>query len=810
MTSRKLWLELQRNSPALCAAIDALTAAWLGSVLERLEGDEGVSSRPKTLNDAVWGTIELLPCEILLLDSPMLQRLRGIRQLGMAHLVYPGAGYDRLEHSLGVLEASQQILNALNRNARNRTKYATTPDTLTPEPDDRDRAATRLGALLHDVGHAPFSHATEHLIPVEFAYEFAQANAYLRGAFPDVTSIQPAEQMSALIVLSESLRKVIEHPRFGAGSPRDLCEAIAARILGSRKCLFATYLSGVVSGPLDADKIDYMARDSHHAGLPLGLDITRLVSKLEVVEVTTENAFNPELRARAEANGGRFFDLGLSRAGLGAFEQLIMARVMLYERLYYHHKVRAAEGMVRNLIESLKERGRAITLNELYSGFGDDTLLHVWGGLLHCDHIDSGGDVASRLATRIKDRSLLYRAYAFSSRFLSGLDGLPDAERDETQAILWSGVTRDLESFEGARKVAVAILEKARQLSQKMGRFRSQTDGLTECDIVVDLPEHSRVAKTTEILVSSEAGQIGTPNLFFNADKWANAYVHQKQCGYVFAPRHAIQVVALASRIVFFESFGVAMGKGADVAAKTHGLIDDAIYAELAATGLVNADCLAMLREVKPRLVRLRGDELRLPDVWSSADPNLADRLATELGDALTVGLPGTVAQKLVEALHAMLRTLQTIEQGGDFVKSERPDEVRELQPRLRDCLRAAGIKVDEAPRVGGGETDLVLLETIVLENKVLSPTDDPFAELKPAGWQARRYAIALSQRVRFICAAYKSKSESGILELPQRVRVRSAAGANDDAVEVQFVIPYGHGVPSKAGSRRSTSPETE
>ncbi|HEX9620480.1 MAG TPA: hypothetical protein VF989_10105 [Polyangiaceae bacterium] len=60
-----------------------------------------VPKYPKTLNDAVWGTIQILPCETMLLDTPLLQRLRGIRQLGMAHLVYPGAGYSRLEHSLG-------------------------------------------------------------------------------------------------------------------------------------------------------------------------------------------------------------------------------------------------------------------------------------------------------------------------------------------------------------------------------------------------------------------------------------------------------------------------------------------------------------------------------------------------------------------------------------------------------------------------------------------------------------------------------------------------------------------------------------
>jgi hypothetical protein len=158
-----------------------------------------------------------------------------------------------------------------------------------------------------------------------------------------------------------------------------------------------------------------------------------------------------------------------------------------------------------------------------------------------------------------------------------------------------------------------------------------------------------------------------------------------------------------------------------------------------------------------------------------------------------------------------MLVVLQTIEQGGEFVKSSRPDEVRGLQPRIRDFLRAQGLKVDEGSELGGGETDLVLSDAIVLENKVLGSTPDPFTGLEPAGWQARRYAIALSQRVRFIVAAYKPSTEAALLMLSQRVRVRSAVnGTRDRAVEVQFVVPYACDVPSHAGKRAKAVGETD
>jgi len=91
----------------LWAEVNAKAKTWLAVTIDRLQHDKG-KGYPKTFNDPIWGEIKLLPWETLLLDSAMLQRLRHVRQLGMAHLVYPGAGYDRLEHSRGVVEASRE------------------------------------------------------------------------------------------------------------------------------------------------------------------------------------------------------------------------------------------------------------------------------------------------------------------------------------------------------------------------------------------------------------------------------------------------------------------------------------------------------------------------------------------------------------------------------------------------------------------------------------------------------------------------------------------------------------------------------
>ncbi len=192
------------------------------------------------------------------------------------------------------------MIRALERNAAHRRRFGSDRDENVPLVSDEDRYATRLAALLHDIGHGPFSHATEQLIEERCKPEFEKAAHVFRRSFEGVTSIAPSEAIASLIVLSDAMDKILTHSQLAADTGSDrLPVAVAARILGSRSCLKAGYLSGIISGPVDADKLDYVARDCHHSGLPLGIDLTRLISKLEVVVVTPENAPNQELRERA-------------------------------------------------------------------------------------------------------------------------------------------------------------------------------------------------------------------------------------------------------------------------------------------------------------------------------------------------------------------------------------------------------------------------------------------------------------------------------------------------------------------------------
>lgn len=154
--------ELGSVAHTLTSELHRKAVEWTQPVLEFLDRKKAGHGFPKTFNDPIWGVITLYPWETVILDSPLLQRLRGVRQLGMAHHVYPGAGHDRLEHSRGVVEAAERMLRALNRNAEFRREFGKDRDEAIPNATKLDQVSTRLGALLHDIGHGSFSHATEY------------------------------------------------------------------------------------------------------------------------------------------------------------------------------------------------------------------------------------------------------------------------------------------------------------------------------------------------------------------------------------------------------------------------------------------------------------------------------------------------------------------------------------------------------------------------------------------------------------------------------------------------------------------------
>jgi HD superfamily phosphohydrolase len=813
MRREELVQKLGEACPVIKEAIDALAERWLGVVFERLDTGDGKGGFPKVFNDPVWGTIELLPWEVLLLDSPLVQRLRGVRQLGLAHYVYPGAGHDRLEHARGVVEAAERMLGRLAHNADHRRRFGTRPDTTIPEVNDGDRYVVRLAALLHDLGHGPFSHAIEPVIEQRYGDEFKKLGQQIRGAFEGVGTISVSEGIAVLLVLSPAMQRVLVHDAFRFDADKsDLAMRLVARIVGARSHLSASYLSGIVSGPVDADKLDYMARDGHHAGLSVGLDTDRLISKLEVIAITPENVPPrlSDLRDRAvAAPQRRVYDMGISQSGIGAYEQMIVGRVVLYDRLYYHHKVRAADAMAQRLVQIAEdERGKPLTLQELFFDVSDDTMVEVLGGRLSSSDMSGGGTRARDLATRIRERRLYYRALAFAARFVAGMEGFQDDQtRDSERAGLWRQVTIGLATFEQIRAFELEIFDVAKEVAHLDNRLGASMAKLCPEHVIVDLPTNKAQPSGNLLLTRTEDDQVGIPNLFFDPEKWSNAYDQQKRCGYVFCPREHIPLVSFAARIALFRRFRLGMSENADRATKIAGIVQPVWIDQLADAGIIDAECYQQLHGEKVFLSRILLEDIRIPAEWVGDRPELARYLAEEIGICRPGGFVSPVKVALLKTIEAVAKFVRRQAVGGEYRSRQHLLE-KDLQADLRGHLRTLGLDVREGDEVGGGETDLLTQNVIVIENKVAKDTDDPMSEAFPYPFQARRYTIALCQSVFFTVVTYKPKTERGILPQSQSVVVRKVPDVPGDCVEIRFAIPYGMSRPSDAQAAVVTKPE--
>lgn len=252
----------------------------------------------------VHGFIGLNDWERSIIDHPAFQRLRRIRQLAWTDEVYPGAMHTRFEHSLGVMHTATRLYDAIHKSSR---------DVLEKELEynntglDRDRQKVRLAALLHDVGHSPFSHAGEELFP-----DWKDGKKYKH------------EHYSAAIIRTQ-LRDVIEnHP---SCRNYDLkAEDIAAFIEGSATDR-SVFWRVILDGQMDADRMDYLLRDSHHLGVQYGrFDLDRIVNTIRAIPGTEE---------------GRAARLGFSESGLHAAEGLVLARYFMFTQVYFH-KTRVA------------------------------------------------------------------------------------------------------------------------------------------------------------------------------------------------------------------------------------------------------------------------------------------------------------------------------------------------------------------------------------------------------------------------------------------------------------------------------------
>jgi HD superfamily phosphohydrolase len=318
----------------------------------------------EVVRDPLWNTIRLDATAIRIIDTPQFQRLRHIRQLGLAYLVYPGAVHTRFDHALGVYHLARMALTFLGDRG---------------ELDRVDPVDCRLApyaALLHDVGHYPFSHALE-----ELGEELVSSDH---------------EELAERFLCAEPIRGALE-----ALAP-DAPARIAALIRGRSR----SPLQGLVSGSLDLDKIEYLRRDARFCGVPYGeVDVDRLLHAITLLR-------DPET--------GRD-EVGIHEKGLSALESLLFSKYQMFRNVYWHHAVRSATALYKRLVHDALQGG-VIGAAELV-GQSDERLMTILE--LRAAEMDdpAARRVAERWIPAVRRRRLPKRALEVPAEALRGLAG---------------------------------------------------------------------------------------------------------------------------------------------------------------------------------------------------------------------------------------------------------------------------------------------------------------------------------------------------------------------------------------------------
>jgi len=270
----------------------------------------------KVIRDAVHGYIPITEIEKALIDTPLMQRLRDVKQTGLTYLTYPTALHTRFDHSLGVMHVADKMISALLDRYDSQWK-------LSSEERDRVRELVRLASLLHDIGHGPFSHVSEPMFRESLertktletgkgGHEYVSQQLIKERMSEQISDPSGKEYLGQNPEILDDVVSVLE--RKPAIDPKELAEAIVK----------------IINSPIDADKQDYLYRDSYFAGPKYGfiVDADRIAQNLKILE-------------------GKLI---LDMKALSAAETLIISKFEMIRWIYRHHTVCLANELMYRIM----------------------------------------------------------------------------------------------------------------------------------------------------------------------------------------------------------------------------------------------------------------------------------------------------------------------------------------------------------------------------------------------------------------------------------------------------------------------------
>jgi len=430
----------------------------------------------KIICDASTGFVQLYPHEVNILDSPIVQRLRHIFQASLAIFTYPSAGHSRLEHSIGCLFLADRFLKSLQNPSLSKTDVFT----------------VRLAALLHDIGHGPFSHASEY-----FYGKFKDFNdSKLAERAFQLTDPAAHEILGFYLIKTKAFNKLWQeilsiYKKDNRSYYEEIKEIDLNEISGYLVCASSKekrYLAQIINGPFDVDKIDYLHRDGYFSGIHTAIDTDRLLSTLHV-----SNDSETDCKT-----------LMTDFRGITPLEQMVMNKMVIFSSLHYHHKVRSALSQLINLFEIIYNSKGAISIKGLKLDNPIDFLFIDDYDVLNTDH--SSKDI-NEYIKKVKERNLYKRALVLSPL-----------------------------SLEKPKDDNFARLQTDYELQFKIRESISKEAGIELGNVFIDLPPATTYRGGTlksKIWVDDKKS-ISFENIYPSSG-WVTGYAEYRYKGYIFA-----------------------------------------------------------------------------------------------------------------------------------------------------------------------------------------------------------------------------------------------------------------------------------
>jgi HD superfamily phosphohydrolase len=521
----------------------------------------------KVIHDNLWGTNRFSWRELVLMDSPVLQRLRRIHQTGLAYYVYPSARHSRFEHSLGVLTVASKVFDSLQQNSSGdlQTILAVVfPQANYKRTISRLRQELRLAALLHDTGHSLFSHASERVysdLPLlkAAAAELTRLSGKTKGV---------GEVLSFCLALTPSISELLRRAatRLEPDVPSDDEEFggpinlknVAMLIIGRSHHPYLQFLGDIVSSGFDADKLDYLLRDASAAGLPLRYDLERYLYTvfLQKGEIADEEqrlmemykllGSKPERRTSQTGKGYAHYEtyrLRLPKLAMSTIEQIIICKLMLYAYIYHHPKVLSAEGL---LVRLLRLRVSAWAT----SGKSDEQIMRSFLTMTDTaldgpEFTATGDPTIENYRYRVQNRLLPRVVYSIGG-------ALTHAEGDLVRAFLTS--LQDKEKRDGIIEHFQLVIGEG-LLEQDPKFANSASEAVLKAGAWLDVPKAPDF-EDADAIIGKPPASVSIDRVF-PIGHWVEAYKAHRYYVRVFAFSEYVEMVDLATQAAVRKVIGV-------------------------------------------------------------------------------------------------------------------------------------------------------------------------------------------------------------------------------------------------------------